>query len=119
AAMPALLQRPLAGLTRLPAHRQFGTILGLALVVALGIAVALYGFQPRYQVLLPEGSGRDVADARALLDRNGIPHKLDERSGALSVPANRVAEARLGLATEGLPRATGFGFEILERETGL
>ncbi len=117
--LPAALTRQLAGLSRLPAHRQFGLVLGLAAVAAIGIALLLWGLQPRYQTLMHDADGRDVSEAIAVLDRNDIPHRLDRRSGALMVPASLVPRARLNLASSGLPRGQGMGFELLEQDTRL
>lgn len=117
--LPQTFSRQLAGLSSLPAHRQFGMIMGLAVVVAVGVTVALWGMRPSYQLLLPGMAERDIAQAISVLDRQNIPHRLDTRSGALQVPSTRIAEARLNLATEGLPRADGVGFELLDQDTGL
>jgi flagellar M-ring protein FliF len=116
---PQTMGKQLAGLGQLPAHRQFGMVIGLAVVVALGITVVLWGIRPTYQLLLPGMAERDIAQALAVLDRQNIPYQLEARSGALLVPATRLAEARLNLATEGLPRAEGVGFELLDQDTGL
>lgn len=98
------LSTQLAGIARLPAHRQFGLVLGLAVVAALAIGVAIWALQPRYVMLLSQSASTSFVDAQGILDRSNIPHRLDGRSGALLVPGNRVAEARLQLSNEGLPR---------------
>jgi flagellar M-ring protein FliF len=116
--LPQTLSKQFSGLSRLPAHRQFGLVLGLAVVAAIAVGVALWGFTPRYTVLLSGASADDAAAAVEALDRREIPHRLDEHSGALTVPANRVHEARLALATDGLPRAHGVGFELLDEQRG-
>ncbi len=117
--LPQTLTKQFAGLSELPAHRQFGMIVGLAVVAALAASVLLWGMRPGYQVLLPGMAERDVAQAITVLDRQNISWRMNNASGALMVPANRVAEARLQLATEGLPRSDGLGFELLDKETGL
>lgn len=117
--LPQTLTKQLEGLSELPAHRQFGLIIGLAVVAALAASLLLWGMRPSYQVLLPGMAERDTAQAIAVLDRHNIAWRLDNGRSALMVPANRVAEARLQLATEGLPRADGVGFELLDQETGL
>ncbi len=117
--LPQTISNQIAGLSRLPAHRQFGMIMGLAVVVALGATLVLWGMRPSYQLLLPGLAERDIAQAIGVLDRQNIPHRLDPRSGALQVPGTRIAEARLNLATEGLPRAEGVGFELLDEDTGI
>ena len=102
--LPQTLGTQLAGITRLPAHRQFGLVLGLAVVTALAIAVVIWALQPRYVMLLSQAAGTSFVEVQGILDRHDIPHRLDGRSGALLVPGNRVAEARLQLSNEGLPR---------------
>ncbi len=102
--LPQTFGTQLAGITRLPAHRQFGLVLGLAAVAGLAVGAALWAMQPRYVTLLSQAASTSFVDAEGLLDRTDIPHRLDSRSGALLVPANRVAEARLQLSSEGLPR---------------
>jgi len=102
--LPQTFGTQLAGITRLPAHRQFGLVLGLAAVAGLAVAAALWAMQPRYVTLLSPAASTSFVDAEGLLDQNDIPHRLDSRSGALLVPENRVAEARLQLSSEGLPR---------------
>ncbi|MCC5866887.1 MAG: flagellar M-ring protein FliF [Gammaproteobacteria bacterium] len=117
--LPRTISKQFAGLGRLPAQRQFGTVLGLAVVLALAVTVVMWGLRPGYQVLLSGAAERDIAQAVTVLSRQNIPHRLDARSGALMVPATRVAEARLNLATEGLPRADGVGFELLDQDSGI
>lgn len=45
-----------------------------------------------------------------------IPYRLDERVGAIMVPADKVHEARLQLAQQGLPKGGAVGFELLDQE---
>ena len=113
-AKPPTLFKQLSGLTRLSAHRQFGLVVGLAVVAALGVTIVLWATTPGYQPLLPDMAERDVAEAIDVLNRNGIDYRLDKR-GALTVPENLIHEARLRLATQGLPRAPGVGFELLDQ----
>ncbi len=117
--LPYSLAKQLSGLTRLPAHRQFGLVLGLAVVAAVGIAIVLWGLSPSYEQVLPGLSEEDAATAVDLLDRRQIPHRLDEATGALMVPADRVRVARMYLATAGVPHEHGTGFELLDKETGI
>src|SRR5690606_40136927 len=83
--------------------------------IALAVSLALWGLRPSYQVLLPGLGERDVVDAMSVLGRHGIDHKLDSATGALMVPVTKMHEARLHLATEGLPRESTVGFELLDR----
>ena len=49
------------------------------------------------------------------LDTNNIPYKLD--GGTIIVPADRVHDARLKLAAQGLPEGDG-GFAVMSKEPG-
>jgi len=102
--VPQTLGTQLAGIARLPAHRQFGLVLGLAVVAALAIGAVAWALKPSFTMLLPPAASASFVDVQAILDRSDIPHRLEQGSGALLVPANRVAEARLQLSSEGLPR---------------
>lgn len=118
-ALPQLLGRQVSGFTALPLPRQFGLLAGFAAVVALVITLGNWALSPTYQVLLPGLGERDKAQAITVLTRNGMPNRLDPVSGALMVPAPRAHEARLQLATDGIPREAGIGFELLDQETGI
>jgi flagellar M-ring protein FliF len=116
---PQTLNRQFQGFTGLPLPRQLGLLGGIALVVAIAVTLVSWGLRPEHQVLLPGLGEQDKAAAVAALTRAGIEHRLDPASGVLTVPAGNVHEARLHLATEGLPKANGVGFELLDRETGI
>jgi flagellar M-ring protein FliF len=103
---------------RLPAQRQVGLLLSLALVLALLGAAFTYATRPAMVPVLAGISERDTADAMDALSRNGFKFKLDAGSGRLLVPASSLHEARIRLATEGLPRAATSGFENLGRDSG-
>ncbi len=118
-ALPQTVMKPLTAFTALPMQRQIAVLGGLAMAIALVVSLALWGFKPTYQVLLPGLGERDVVEAMSVLDRHGIEHELDTATGALMVPAKKTHEARLHLATEGLPRDTTVGFELLDQPTGL
>lgn len=114
----ALPGNPLDGFMRLPAQRQVGLLLSLALVVALLGAAFTYATRPAMVPVLTGMTERDTADAMDALSRSGFKFKLDAASGRLLVPASSLHEARIRLATEGLPRAATSGFENLGRDSG-
>lgn len=116
---PQTITRQLANIGRLSAHGQFGMVLGLAVVVALAIGAVIWAMQPNYRILLSPGSDRDLGEVSSALERYGVPYRLHERTGALMVPARNLAEVRMRLASDGLPKAGGLGFEFLEQDTAL
>jgi flagellar M-ring protein FliF len=52
------------------------------------------------------------------LQQHQIPFQIDQQTGTLLVPASQVHEARLKLASQGLPQGTVDGFEMLDQKSG-
>lgn len=104
------------GLQSLPAFRQIGVMIGLAAGIALVTAVALWSMQPNYGVLYGNLSSKDVSQAMDFLQQQGIKYKLDESTGALLVPADKVREVRLKLAAAGLPHSGAIGLDMLQQK---
>jgi flagellar M-ring protein FliF len=93
-------------------------MIGLAASVALGFYVVLWSQTPDYSMLYAGLSDADAAQVAESLEQSGIPYRIERGSGAITVPGSQVAEARLQLASRGLPRGDGSGFEIFEKSSG-
>lgn len=65
---------------------------------------------PLYTNLTPE----DAAGIVAKLKDNQIPYKLTIDGTGIRIPYEKVHEMRLELASQGLPRGTGIGFEVFD-----
>lgn len=115
----ATLNDQLRGFSTLPKPVQIGVLVGIAATLAVIITVFLWTSRTEYTTLFPRLPERESAAVLESLAQNNIPYRLDSVSGAVQVPTGRVHEARLRLATDGLPRASGFGFELLEQDQGL
>lgn len=109
---------PLAVLDRVPGLRQLLMLGALALSISAGVTAAFWAREPGMSLLFSNVADRDAGEMINVLSASGIPYELDRSSGALMVPSERVHEARLKLAGEGLPRGAGFGLEIIEGDTG-
>jgi flagellar M-ring protein FliF len=117
--LPQAFGRPLYGFTALPLPKQAGFLAGVAVIVAIAVGMVTWAMRPTYQPLMPGLSETDKALAITALTRSGIPHQLDSASGMLMVPAAEMHQARLQLATEGLPKTGGVGFELLDQQAGI
>ncbi len=106
------------GFGGLPALRQIGLMVGLAGSVALGVAVALWSQTPTYSLLYGNLSQRDAAEVTDALQKSNIPFKIDATSGALMVASAQLQNARMKLASDGLPKGTSNGFEMLGEDQG-
>ncbi len=103
-------------LTRSPGGRRIMLLLGAAATVAVMAAVWMWGSQPEYRVLFSNFSDRDGGAIVAELEKMGVPYKYAEGGGAVLVPANKVHDARLKLASQGLPKGGNVGFELMENQ---
>jgi flagellar M-ring protein FliF len=109
---------PAKGFFALPLVRQLGLMVGLAASVAIGVAVVLWAQEPDHRMLYANLNTQDSAAIVESLRKAGIDHSLADGTATVLVPANRVHEARLLLAGEGLPRGVGSGFELLDNQKG-
>ncbi|HHI93300.1 MAG TPA: flagellar basal body M-ring protein FliF [Gammaproteobacteria bacterium] len=107
----------LAGMSGLNAFRQIGLMLGLAASVAIGVTVVLWSWTPNYGVLYGALEEQDVSTVLDALRQSGIEAKLDEATGAVLVPKNKIHNARIKLASMGLPKGVSAGFDALENKS--
>lgn len=107
---PSFSQR-LSGLA--PAQRM-RLALGIALLVVVAVAGVVLGRQAEWRVLYANLADKDGGAIVAQLSTMNVPYKLAEGGGAILVPADRVHDTRLRLATLGLPKGSVAGFEMME-----
>lgn len=115
--MDSAVASPLAAIYRIPGLPQLLALAGLALAIAAGVTAAFYVREPSYTMLFAGVDQQEAGEIVTALSGNGIAHKLDAKTGAILVSADQLQEARLKLASQGLPRGSGFGLEIMQ-ETG-
>jgi flagellar M-ring protein FliF len=99
-----------------PGLKPLVMLIGIAAAVAAGVGVVLWSKEPTYSLLYGNLGQQDAAQIAQALDTNGIPYKL-EGSGTIVVPADRVHDARLKLAGQGLPEGDG-GFAVMSKDPG-
>ena len=87
---------------------------GVALLVVAAVAAMVMGRQPDYKVLFSNLSDKDGGAIVAQLSQMNVPYKHADGGGAILIPAERVHDVRLRLATQGLPRGSVTGFELME-----
>jgi flagellar M-ring protein FliF len=83
-------------------------LVGIAAAVAAGVGVVLWAQGPTYNLLYGDLEGEDAAAVTQSLTGAGIPYRLENGTGAISVPIERLNDARLLLAGQGLPQSGGF-----------
>jgi len=89
---------------------------GIALILALMIAVWMWSQQPEYKVLFSNYTDRDGGAITASLDQMGVQYKFSEGGSAILVPGEQIHDLRLKLAAQGLPKGGNVGFELMENQ---
>ncbi|WP_298207790.1 flagellar basal-body MS-ring/collar protein FliF [Acidovorax sp.] len=110
AASPNWLQR----LSALDRAKRMRLGLGVVLLVAVAVAAVVMGRQSDYRVLFANLNDKDGGAIVAQLSQMNVPYKHAEGGGAILIPADRVHDVRLRLATQGLPKGSVAGFELME-----
>jgi flagellar M-ring protein FliF len=109
---------PPRGLLDIPGVKQVGLLAGVAAAVAAAIWLVIWSQGQNYSVLYGQLSERESGQVMDALTAAGIEYKLNP-SGAVSVPATKVQEARIRLASQGLPQSDSMGIEMIQKDSPL
>src|ERR1700751_6064556 len=92
-------------------------LVGIAMAVAAGVTVVLWSRGPTYSMLFANLGAQDQAQITQALDAAQIPYRMAPGSNAIEVPSERLNDARLKLAGQGLPEGGG-GFALMDKDPG-
>ncbi len=106
----------LPGMLQSPAARVAMMVGGAGAIVALMAGIWFWGQQPAYRVLFANYSDRDGGAIVAALQQMNVPYQVADGGGAILVPEKQVHDVRLKLASQGLPKGGGVGFELMENQ---
>ena len=115
-AAPLPLPPALGRLMALPARSKIGFAAAAVLLAALVWWALAAGREPQWRVLYTSLSDKDGGAVIAALAQMNVPHKYSEGGAAILVPADKVHDARLKLASQGLPKGGTVGFELMENQ---
>ncbi len=101
-------------LARMDRAQQMRLGVGLIALIAVVVAAFLMSRQPDWRVLFNGLSDKDGGAIVAQLAQMNVPYKYSEGGGAIMVPAEKVHDTRLRLASQGLPKGSVAGFEMME-----
>jgi flagellar M-ring protein FliF len=109
---------PARGLADIPGIKQVGLLAGVAAAIAAAIWLVLWSQGQNYTVLYGQLSERESGQVMDALTAAGIEFKLNP-SGAVLVPESKVQEARIRLASQGLPQSDSMGIEMIQKDSAL
>ncbi|MBI2289441.1 MAG: flagellar M-ring protein FliF [Betaproteobacteria bacterium] len=104
------------GFAQMQNPQKLGLMLAIAAIIALVAGAWMWSQSPDYRVLYTNVSDRDGGAIISALQQMNVPYKFAEGGGAILVPGTHVHEVRLRLASQGLPKGSLAGFELMENQ---
>ena len=89
---------------------------GFAVVVAL-VAVLIWGVRTDYSLLYGNLDAAEAGRVTQALDASSVKYKISQGGGSIYVPSSQVHQMRMQLATQGIPKGEGIGYELLDKNT--
>ncbi len=89
-------------------------LIGIA-VIAIMVLVGKMLLSPKYQTLYSNLDQSDAAAISSYLEKSKIKFKISPDGENISVAGTSVPKLRLDMASKGLPKGTGVGFEIFDK----
>lgn len=108
---PNFVQRVMA----LPTQRKLTLGAGLLALGALVVTMVMWSQQTNYKALYGNLSDKDGGAIVAQLQQMNIPYRMGD-AGLIEVPADKVPDIRLKLASAGLPKGSVTGYELMETQ---
>ncbi|HEY1057445.1 MAG TPA: flagellar basal-body MS-ring/collar protein FliF [Limnobacter sp.] len=104
------------GLRGLSPQKRLTLLIALPMLLGLLVAATLWSTRPDYKVLFTSVNETDGGAIINSLKQMGVPYQYSDNGGAILVPADKVYETRLQLASQGLPKGSVVGFELFENQ---
>jgi flagellar M-ring protein FliF len=108
-----------AGFNKLSIVRQAAMLGGLALAIALTIAIFMWSKDPNFKPLINRMQDYNAQQIIEVLQREAIDFQIDPSSQVLLVRADELHDARLKLAAASLIDDKTVGLELLDSESNL
>jgi len=99
---------------QMPAKTWWMLGLGSLALLALLVLLLTWGRETPYRVLYSNLSDKDGGAILAQLTQMNVPYKHAEGGAAILVPADKVHDVRLKLASQGLPKGSVTGLELMD-----
>jgi len=87
----------------------------VAFLIFLVVFTAKKSSTDRYEVLFDSLTPSDAAKVVDQLEKDNIPYKI-EANNVIKVPRNIVYKERIAIASLGLPKKSGVGFELFDKQ---
>jgi flagellar M-ring protein FliF len=109
--------RQLAGTWKqLGLNQRISVVLAALVVLAVVLSLVFWSSRVDYSLLYGKLDDVEAGKVIAVLDEQKIPHRTGQGGGSIYVPRDKVHLVRMQLASKGLPRGEGVGFEIFDKQ---
>lgn len=96
-------------------NQRISVALAASVVLAALLSLAFWSSRVDHALLYGKLDDAEAAKVVAYLEDAKIPHKIGQGGGAIYVPRDKVHVTRMQLASRGIPRGDGIGFEIFDK----
>ncbi|ETR69698.1 MAG: flagellar M-ring protein FliF [Candidatus Magnetoglobus multicellularis str. Araruama] len=100
-------------LTLEPSQKITITLLTVIIILAL-FFIGLWGARPDYETLFSQLDSADASEIINRLSEAKVPYKISAGGSTILVPKKQVYEMRIQMASQGLPKGSGVGFEVFD-----
>lgn len=108
----------LNNLTSLSVAKQVSLVVALAASLALVVGIVLWSQNTPYTLLFGSVDAKDMNEIVQTLEQDGVKYQIDQSSGGILVPTDKVHSLRLKLAAAGYPKQAATGYQLLDAEQG-
>lgn len=105
-----------ARFAELPKNNKLAIAIGVPVLLAMCVALMLWGSATPYKTLFSNVSDKDGGEIVSALNQMGVPYKYSPNGTSILVPESNVYDARLALASQGLPKGEVTGFEMMDSQ---
>ncbi|NEX20116.1 flagellar M-ring protein FliF [Thiorhodococcus mannitoliphagus] len=116
--LTATLSTGVKTFTEMSAGRQLALIGMIAGGLVTAAAILFWAFKPTYAPLFGQMDSAEASEVMQALSQMAVPYKVDNLTGRIEIPQQKIAETRLLLAGQGLPKSADIGFELLQQDAG-
>jgi len=113
--MNPILEQILNIYRNMPLSRKLFIGAATALMIAGFVALFIWANRVQYNTLYTNLSSEDASQILTKLKEQRVLYQLEGGGSTIKVPEEKVYETRLGMASLGLPKGGGAGFEIFDK----
>src|SRR5271154_480561 len=96
-------------------NQRISVVMATVMVLAGLAAVAFWSSRVDYSLLYGKLDEGEASKVIAALDEAKVPYQISRGGGSILVPSDKVYQVRMQLASKGIPRGEGVGYEIFDK----